>query len=342
MSTPIAIQVRYALTAGTIALRSDRNWERDIEPAASRDDGRRLIFELPADRPFVYFKPVLRRDGETRWSQGDNYLALANSTKPLEVFPHFEQDSRCSACELRRGPAGEAGETFQYRVFYPPGYHENTLRRYPVLYMQDGQNLFFPDEAFQGEHWRVSETLGLLDAMNLLEQVIVVGVYAGDRMNDYTRPGYEVYGRLLVEELKPAIDSGFRTLAGPECTAVMGSSLGGVVSFFLAWQHPHVFGMAACMSSTFGYRDDLLERVSGEPKPDIRLYLDSGWPRDNFEVARSMRARLVRAGFREGADLLYLAFPEALHNEKAWAMRAHIPFQYFFGRRPLAGASPAA
>ena len=70
------------------------------------------------------------------------------------------------------------------------------------------------------------------------------------------------YGRFLVETLKPLIDAKYRTLTGPADTAVMGSSLGGVVSFYLGWQGPDMFGKVACLSSTFGYRDDLIERVA--------------------------------------------------------------------------------
>ncbi len=328
------VHVRYPASEGHIVLRSDIDWEIAIEPVATLDDGSNIVFELPLDRPFTYFKPVLQRDGEEHWSNGNNYLALADASRPLDVYPYFLEDAHCSVCDLRR-LVDASGEDHTYRVFYPPGYHENTLRRYPVLYMQDGQNLFFSTEAFQGEHWHIRETLEILDAMNFLEQAIVVGVYPVDRTVDYTQPGYESYGKFLVEQLKPEIDAGFRTIVDPARTAVMGSSLGGVVSFYLAWSYPEVFGLAACMSSTFGWQDDLLERVASESKPDIRLYLDSGWPRDNFEVTRNMRSRLVRAGFREGSDLLYLAFPEALHNERSWAMRAHLPFQHFFGRRPV-------
>ena len=77
------------------------------------------------------------------------------------------------------------------------------------------------------------------------------------------------------------MDETYRTLPGPRHTAVMGSSLGVVVSLFLAWQWPEVFGNAACLSSTFGYRDDLHERIETEPKRPIKIYLDSGWPRNN-------------------------------------------------------------
>ncbi len=114
----------------------------------------------------------------------------------------------------------------------------------------------------------------------------------------------------------------------------MGSSLGGVVSFYLGWQWPEAFGKIACLSSTFTYRDNLLDRVSSEPKRKLRIYLDSGWPGDNYEPTRSMRDRLIWKGYRPGHELFYLAFPEAKHDENAWAARSPIPFQFLFGNLP--------
>src|SRR5690606_5884452 len=116
--------------------------------------------------------------------------------------------------------------------------------------------------------------------------------------------------RFLVEEVKPLVDASYRTLAGPRHTSGIGSSLSGVVSFYLAWQWPDVFGRAACLSSTFTYRDDLMQRVAAEPRRDVTIYLDSGWPGDNYEVTRSMRDLLVERGYQSGKDLFYLAFPE--------------------------------
>src|SRR5438093_10655138 len=172
--------------------------------------------------------------------------------------------------------ADRDGLEHSYRVFLPGGYTENTLERYPVLYMHDGQNLFFKEEAFLGNSWRTDEVLRMLDRMNAIEEVVVVGIYSSERMSEYTLPGYEDYGRFLVETLKPLIDAKYRTLAGPTDTAVMGASLGGVASFSLGWQWPDVFGKVACLSSTFTFRDDLLERISLEAKRKIRIYLDSG------------------------------------------------------------------
>jgi enterochelin esterase-like enzyme len=335
------VRLHYPLTHGRLVLRCEPDWTANVEPVRASADGALHEFELPLTGQFLYYKPVLLDGAEPRWSVGDNYLALASHAGAVDIYPHFRADERCSACDLRE-LTDETGRRHSFRVFYPPGYHENTLRRYPVLYMQDGQNLFFPHEAFQGQHWRVAETLTALDAMNACEQAIVVGVYPNERTVDYTRPGYESYGRFLVQTLKPHVDAEFRTLTGPRRTAVMGSSLGGVVSFYLAWQHPRVFGMAACMSSTFGWRDDLKERVMREPCRPLHFYIDSGWPRDNYEVTRDMRALLELRGYREGVDLHYYAFPGGLHNEQHWAMRCHLPFQLFFGRVPRTASRAAA
>ena len=78
--------------------------------------------------------------------------------------------------------------------------------------MHDAKNLFFPEEAFSGTDWEVDKTLDLLEAINVIDRVIVVAVYDVNREDEYTKPGYESYGRSLVEEVKPLVDSRFRTL----------------------------------------------------------------------------------------------------------------------------------
>jgi predicted alpha/beta superfamily hydrolase len=327
------IRVIYPASAGRIALRTERDWDADVDPVSRKDCVSEFVIET--ERPFFYFKPILRSNDNVQWSRGENFLAIVTSGTPLDVCPYFREDANCSVCELMPALTSPAGIQHRFRVFLPPGYHENTLKKYPVLYMHDGHNLFFKQEAFVGNTWRTDEVLNLLDKMNAIEEAIVVGIFPNDRMNEYTQPGYEDYGRFLVEVLKPLIDKKYRTLTGPANTTVMGSSLGGVVSFYLGWQWPDVFGKVACLSSTFTYRDDLIERVSREPKRDIKIYLDSGWPADNYEPTRSMRDRLIWKGYEPGSELFYLAFPEARHEEKAWAARSPIPFQFLFGKLPM-------
>jgi predicted alpha/beta superfamily hydrolase len=328
------IHVIYPTNGERIALRTEKNWDLNVEAVSTRQNGSVSEFQIETERPYFYFKPVLLRDSQAIWSRGENFLAVPTSDTPLEVHPYFREDAHCSVCELMPPLASPSGVQHRFRVFLPPGYYENTLKKYPVLYMHDGHNLFFKQEAFVGTTWRTDEILNMLDKMNAIEEVIVVGIHPNDRMNEYTLPGYEDYGRFLVEILKPLIDTRYRTLPGPTATAVMGSSLGGVVSFYLGWQWPDVFGKIACLSSTFAYRDDLLDRVSVEPKRRIRIYLDSGWPGDNYEATRSMRDRLIWKGYRPGSELFYLAFPEAKHEENAWAARSPIPFQFLFGKLP--------
>lgn len=303
------IRVIYPDERGRIVLRTEQEWDRNIESQSV--NGCTSEFIIETKQPFFYFKPVLIREDGAHWSRGENFLAIATSGTPVDIYPYFDTETRCSVCELMEPLASASGNKHRFRVFLPPGYYENTLKSYPVLYMHDGQNLFLKEEAFLGNTWRTDEVLGMLDKMNAIEGVIVVGIYPNERIREYTSPGYEDYGRFLVETLKPLIDAKYRTLSGPADTAAMGSSLGGVVSFYLGWQWPDVFGKVACLSSTFTYQDDLLERVAAEPKRNIRVYLDSGWSRDNYEATRAMRDWLIWKGYRPGSDLLYLAFPES-------------------------------
>ena len=328
------IRIHYPTNGRSIALRTDEDWHSNVRPQTVRQNGCVSEFQIETERPYFYFKPILFSDGVALWSRGENFLAIPTSDRPLQIYPYFREETRCSVCELMPPLAGPSGSEHRFRVFLPPGYSENTLKKYPVLYMHDGHNLFFKEEAFVGKTWKTNEVLNVLDKMNAIEEVIVVGIHPHDRMTEYTLPGYYDYGRFLVETLKPFIDGKYRTLEGLRSTAVMGSSLGGVVSLYLGWQWPEVFGKVACLSSTFTYRDDLLQRISNEPKRKIHIYLDSGWPGDNYEATRSMRDRLIWKGYRPGSELLYLAFPEAKHDENAWAVRSTIPFQFLFGKLP--------
>jgi predicted alpha/beta superfamily hydrolase len=332
MSTQ-TIRVIYPNDRGSIALRTEENWDVDLAPVSVKDCV--TEFSVETSRPYFYFKPVLVGDGGVQWSRGENYLATSTFDSAAEVYPYFLAETHCSVCELMQPLASPAGIEHRFRVFLPPGYYENTLKQYPVLYMHDGNNLFLKEEAFCGNTWRTDEVLGVLDRINACDGVIVVGIHPKDRMSEYTSPGYEDYGGFLIEKLKPLIDEKYRTRTDAVNTAVMGSSLGGVVSFYLAWQWPEVFGKVACLSSTFGYRDDLIERITAEQKRPIKIYLDSGWPGDNYEPTRAMRDRLIWKGYKLGSELLYFSFPQAKHNETNWAQRSPIPFQFLFGKMPI-------
>jgi len=328
-----SLLVRYPPGQGRIVLRTELDWDRDLEPVSVSADGTTSTFALEARQPYLYFKACLRRDdGTLLWAVGRDRLVLMTHAGRRSVYPHFSGSEAGSFTSVLERDSALLGRKQFVRVYLPPGYHENTLQKYSVMYMQDGKNLFFPEEAFLGQEWHVDEALGLLDATNAVDPVIVVGVHSGDRMREYTQPGYEAYGRSIVGEIKPEIDRRFRVFRSARETGVIGSSLGGVVSFYMAWQYPRVFAFAACMSSGFSHHDDLIDRVLREPKCPAKFYLDSGWPHDNYEVTLAMAMALTQRGYRPRLDFLHFVFPLEQHDESAWGRRLHLPLQLTVGR----------
>ena len=230
-------------------------------------------------------------------------------------------------------------------VYLPPGY-EHADARYPVLYTQDGQNLFEPQRAFiPGQPWRLNEAADLAIGDLKAQPMIIVGVdHAGPgRIDEYT-PTRDVtrqaggkaseYAKMLIEELKPVIDAGYRTI--PEDTATGGSSLGGLVSLYLGMSHPEVFRRLAVMSPSVWWDRrvifDLVDRFRG-PRPRIWLDVGGREGRDTLRDARALRDRLQRKGWTD-ADLAFHEDPRGDHSERAWARRARGMLEFLFPLRP--------
>jgi predicted alpha/beta superfamily hydrolase len=231
------------------------------------------------------------------------------------------------------------------QVYLPTQYIEQEERRFPVFYLHDGQNLFDGRTSYiPGRTWRANETADRLNAEGLIEPVILVGIANTGlrRMAEYTptrdmRMGGgdgQKYGRLLVEELKPWIDRTFRTRVGPEDTGLGGSSLGGLISLFLGWEHPSVFGKLAVMSPSvwWDYRSILSIINQAGAKPNLRIWMDMGMA----EGARHIRDAdllaqvLVRHGWKLGVDLVYEKAVGAVHDEQAWAERFGDVLRFLF------------
>lgn len=326
------LRIAYPAGNGRIVLRSEQDWEKNVEAVSVSEDGNISTFQLEADQPFIYFKPCLiGKDQAIHWAVGANKLLLMEEKDQRIMYPYFFTSAKGRFSELIEFPSQILGRTHSLRVYLPPGYDENTLAIYPVAFMQDGQNLFFPDEAFMGNTWDVDDTSQTLRSMSAVEDFVIIGIKSGDRMKEYTSPGYVDYARSLAEEIVPKVQSMLRIGNHRRYRSVWGSSLGGVVSFYSVWQHADVFGIGVCMSSTFSHKDDLIERVMTEPKRDVAFYLDSGWPEDNYEVTMAMAMALVSRGWKYGFNLLHLCFPHAVHSEGAWGMRLHLPMQFLNG-----------
>jgi predicted alpha/beta superfamily hydrolase len=233
-------------------------------------------------------------------------------------------------------------------VWLPPGYEDSPKRRYPVLYMHDGQNLMDPGTSFSGE-WQVDETAQRLVQEGKVEPLIIVGVYnTEERFSEYTQvldPVYaehgggkaDDYGRFLVEELKPLIDKTFRTRKGAQDTGLAGSSLGGLVTMHLGLKYPGTFRRLGVISpSVFWGNKDIVARVKALPKKlPLRIWVDIGteeWrgSQETVEDARLLRDALVAEGWRLDKDLRYVEVPGAVHTESAWAERFGDTLQYLY------------
>jgi predicted alpha/beta superfamily hydrolase len=233
----------------------------------------------------------------------------------------------------RKGPlAAEAlGNEREILVWRPSSYAAEPDRRYPVIYMQDGQNLFDQATAF-GDEWQVDENLERLSVLGL--EAIVVGVpNVGDsRLAEYSpfedaRHGGgrgDAYLEFVIGTVKPLVDREYRTRDDREHTGIMGSSMGGLISLYAFFRHPQVFGFAGAMSPSLWFGGGrMLDVVREQPHVPGRVYLDMGTGEGEEHVrhVHELHRVLLEKGYRPGADLFYVEEDDAAHSEEAWARR---------------------
>jgi predicted alpha/beta superfamily hydrolase len=230
-------------------------------------------------------------------------------------------------------------------VYLPRAYDSEPDRRFPVFYLHDGQNLFDERTSYvPGHPWFAHTTADRLTDAGEIEPVILVGIAntGQRRMAEYTPTrdfklgGGEgrSYSRMLIEELKPQIDLALRTLPGRATTAVGGSSLGGLISLFLGFEEPGVFGKIAVMSPSiwWDHRSILSFVEAPSPRPELRIWLDMGTSegakhlRDTDQLFRLLKRR----GWREHVDLAYQRVAGGIHSEDAWADRFGDVLRFLF------------
>jgi predicted alpha/beta superfamily hydrolase len=237
-------------------------------------------------------------------------------------------------------------------VYLPPDYERATDRHYPVLYMQDGQNLFDSSTAYAGVEWQVDENAQDLIAAGKIQPVIIVGIYnTPERTAEFTpfekTPNGEagkggLYGRFIVEELKPMIDSAYRTLPDRSHTAIAGSSLGGLITLAVAHDHPDIFGSVVVLDP---WLRDSKQALLPTWKDDAwmkgtRFYVDMGtkggpnYPGDTeVEDANELGARLHAAGLKTGTDYSFSIIDGAEHSESAWQKRDADFLTFLYGQK---------
>ena len=238
---------------------------------------------------------------------------------------------------------------------------------YPALYMHDGQNLFDPTAPF-GE-WQVDGTFDELIVDGTIRPALVVGIdNTGDRIDEYTHVMDDIghgpmgglgddYAACVVEQIIPFVESRYDIEAVPAARGLLGSSLGGLISFHIAYLHPDTFGAVGGMSSTLGWgaygfdEPTMMDQWASTQHSDTRLYIDSGgsvtgqcddpdgdgWHEDamdsdNYCVTLQMAATLESLGYQYEVDLFHWWEPDASHNESAWAARLPLFLQTVFPR----------
>jgi len=246
-------------------------------------------------------------------------------------------------------------------VWFPPGYAENG-ESYPVIYMHDGQNLFKPISSISGADWGMDEAIVQLMKAKKNRGAVVVGIWNTEiRWREFMPqkpywtlglqrhheafinraggdPLSDSYLNFLVEELKPFVDSNYRTLADQLNTFVMGSSMGGLISLYAINEYPDVFYGAGCLSTNWpaGEHELVSEMAKSLPDPYThKLYFDFGT--EGLDALyepyqKQMDEYLHEAGYTEDKNWMTRKFEGAPHNESAWRARVKIPLSFLLSK----------
>lgn len=255
-------------------------------------------------------------------------------------------------------------------IYLPPGYDDHPDQHYPVLYMHDGQNCFqtFVEDSYVGS-WRADETADDLITQGLMRPCIIVGVSHGgtERALEYLPPYAAIHarvGKVIIpwptgrhgrsdetfayyrEDVAPYIRRNYRVLEGRENVATCGSSMGGVFSTYIAWEHPEFARHHAIVSpsywvtSTWRHALEMVERLRHDPPRDVRLWLDSGTlytpgrGDDGMADTQVARDALLANGYQLGRDFQYHLDEGGIHSESSWSARLRLILPFLFPPDP--------
>lgn len=289
------------------------------------------------------------------------------------LFGFFVLSIICPAQTAKQiSGTGITGKLFRYKnfpskfaeprnidVWLPADYSKN--KRYAVLYMHDGQNLFNPAESFSGIDWGIDETLQRLMSEGKVRDTIVVGIWnTAHRVIEYSpqkafdlvnhknlKPSKYVaaregesdkYLKFIVFELKPFIDKTYSTKPDRDNTFVMGSSMGGLMSLYAVSEYPEIFGGAACLSTHFPLGQGvMLEYMkSSLPSPKThKIYFDYGTETldAQYETYQKQADKIMKnRGYRENKTWITRKFAGEEHSERSWRKRVDIPLTFLLGR----------
>jgi predicted alpha/beta superfamily hydrolase len=223
-------------------------------------------------------------------------------------------------------------------VWLPLSYDSLPDKYYPVLYMHDGQNVIDPLTSSFGVDWQIDEVTDSLIRAKSIQEIIIVGIYnTKERGSEYNNTELgKTYINFIIEELKPFIDTTYRSL--PDCnnTSVCGSSSGGLISFIMGWEYPDVFSKSACFSPAFkisniDYVAPVKNYTGAKKNLEIFIYNGGIGLEEQLQLGiDEMIVALKEKGFVENQDLLFIKDSFAQHNESAWAKNVYRFLEFFF------------
>lgn len=338
--SPQSITVYAAPTAAAAEVRitsTDPSFSMVSVPLVKSDSTGEVVFTGEVDS-------VHRAQGRSMEVFVDGVPALANSA-PIRCHaaPLFYKGGQAYLYAPEAGLSAPERKTFnftptgfqqrQIKVLLPRGYNQHTSKRYPVVHAQDGQNVFSPGGPFGS--WDIDLTTNTMTARGELPEVIVVAIdNTSDRFAEYipeyanlmgTQGRGDAFVTTLRDELMPIINSTYRTLAEPEKTLHVGSSLGGLLGYHVARNHEQTWGAVIAMSTAF--QVGLTENIAFASLPPTdwgRIYLDSGTAgtsNDGYTNTVTVRDAMIENGHVFGPQFYYAVGLGEQHNEAAWRNR---------------------
>ena len=234
-------------------------------------------------------------------------------------------------------------------VYLPPQYASDKGRRFPVLYMHDGQNVFDGATSYiPNQEWRADEAAEALIKAGLIEPIIIVGIDNGQsaradeflpwkiKMGNSEGGGKaDLYGKMLTDEIMPMVNAKYRTKTGPSNTGLLGSSFGGVITSYLGITRPNVFGKLGIVSPSVWVNGRELLKMVKPIKNRQRIWIDMGTREGLSAVpdAQALFEAYKSAGWKEGKDITLVIDGNAEHNELAWSRRMMSILTFLFGPR---------
>lgn len=278
---------------------------------------------------------------------GGGGLPGAQSTTPPAAPKQATPSAQPNVSVLPPVTIAGLGRQRTLRLYLPPGYAHSD-KRYPVIYMHDGQNLFDAATSYAGE-WAVDETLNSLAGLAAAERLeaIVVGIDNGgdhrmQELNPWDHPSYgkgegSQYVDFIVHVLKPMIDARYRTLPDRANSAIVGSSMGGFISHYAITRYPDVFGKAGVFSPSYWVNHaKMFAHVSAIPAAsDARIYLLMGANEGESMVpdVKRMHAHVLQSG-HPAQNVKLKIVPGGTHNEALWRGELREALMWMFERPP--------